>query len=262
MGFLQHKSTRALIVIMIALVFIGIGAASVYYKNYNAQNDPRVVEARKLYENYNALAQSNNFTALFALLDTIEDIYAQYPHYENSYEVGVLYNNRAAAYLLMGLYKDSIGLFTIDSSLQTLPKDSLLSLSEKAVNKSKSIYENWLQTYHSSDRKELKQLIKKDFKAGLEDYQKQELNKFMNRRVEEIESAQLENKRRLSVSYTNLGIIHRHRNEYKAAIACYKKAIDLWDRNLTAENNLNILLGRPTKKRNFIQKMFPPDKKN
>ena len=261
MHLIQNKSTRALIMIMIALVFVGIGIASVYYKYYNAQNDPRVVEARKLYEQYNALAQANNFIALFELLDSIEHIYCQYPHYQNSYEVGVLYNNRSAAYLLMALYNDSMQLFTVNSSLLMLSRDSLFVLSEITGNRSKAIYEKWLQKYGSKQEKEIKLLLKDDFTVGLENFEKSDINKFMKRRVEEILNAQLETKRRLSVSYTNLGIIHRHRDEYKAAIESYKKAMELWDRNLTAENNLNVLLGRPTKKRNFIQKMFPPEKK-
>lgn len=260
MGILQHKSTRALILVMVALVFIGLGIASLYYKNYNAQNDPRIIEARKLYENYNALAQANNFVDLFKLLDTIESIYKQYPHYTNSYEVGVLYNNRSAAYLLIALYNDSMHLFKVDTNFMKLSKDSLLSLSENTCLKSKIIYENWIQKFDNKDEKQIKKLVKIDFFKGLEKYEKSDQTKFLNRRIEEILNAQKETKRRLSVSYTNLGIIHRHRDEYKSAIECYKKAIDLWDRNLTAENNLNILLGRPTKKRNFIQKMFPPEK--
>ena len=35
---------------------------------------------------------------------------------------------------------------------------------------------------------------------------------------------------------------------------------ELWDRNLTAKNNLNVLLGQPMEKRNVIQRMFPPDR--
>jgi hypothetical protein len=49
--------------------------------------------------------------------------------------------------------------------------------------------------------------------------------------------------------------------DYEKAINNYQKAIDLWDQNLTAENNLNILLGKPLKKRNLIQKLFPPKRK-
>jgi tetratricopeptide (TPR) repeat protein len=262
MGILQDKKTRVLIVIMVALVFVGLAVANEYYKNFNAQNDPRVVEARRLYENYNTLAQVNNFTALFDLLDSIETIYSNYPHYRNSYEVGVLYNNRSAAYLLMALFNDSIHMFTVDSNLLQISKDSLFSLSSVTGNKSKVIYENWLSVFDNKEEKELKKILKNDFLVGLDGYEKSDIKKFLNRRTEEIINAQIETKRRLSVSYTNLGIIHRHRDEYKDAIECYKRAIDLWDRNLTAENNLNILLGRPTKKRNFIQKMFPPDKKN
>ena len=69
-----------------------------------------------------------------------------------------------------------------------------------------------------------------------------------------------ETDRRLSVCYTNLGVIERTRGNYQEAIMNYEKALNLWDRNLEAENNLNRLLGRPIKKRNLLQKLFPPDR--
>jgi tetratricopeptide (TPR) repeat protein len=84
--------------------------------------------------------------------------------------------------------------------------------------------------------------------------------KYLRTRTEEILEALEENPRRLSVCYTNLGLIYRYRGEYIKAAEQYKKAIELWDRNLDAENNLNKLLNKPLRKRNFIQRMFPPSK--
>ena len=69
-----------------------------------------------------------------------------------------------------------------------------------------------------------------------------------------------ETPRRLSVSYTNLGIMYRFREDYENAALSYKKAMDLWEDNLSAENNLNILLGRPLKKRSLLRKIFPEPK--
>ena len=74
------------------------------------------------------------------------------------------------------------------------------------------------------------------------------------------EKALLENNRRLSVCYTNLGLISRFQGNYEDAVKQYEKALALWDRNLDAENNLNKLLNRPIKKRNIIQTLFPPEK--
>jgi tetratricopeptide (TPR) repeat protein len=104
------------------------------------------------------------------------------------------------------------------------------------------------------------QEIESDFLDGLEQIPVKEQQSYLEKRVEEIIVAQHETKRRLSVSYTNLGIIHRHRGEFEEASEYYQKAFTLWEDNLTARNNLNILLGRPVEKRNFLEKLFPPDK--
>ena len=93
--------------------------------------------------------------------------------------------------------------------------------------------------------------LSKSFKNGLPSYTLEEQQKFIDNRVEEILDSQTEINRRLSVSYTNLGIVYRYRLQYDSASICYQEALNLWERNLTAENNLNVLLGRPQKKRKY-----------
>lgn len=249
------KNKRAFILVMTALSFIVIIFAYFYYSNKNSSNDPRIVEARKLYERYNEYATQNNFSRVFSLLDTVETIYTNIPHYKESFEVGVLYNNRAAAYLTMALYDNQ------PENFKNFSKDSLLHLAKTNVNKSIKIYENWLNKYQNKDNEHLEKLIESSFYTGLSRYSEKEKKNFLKNRMKEIETAQYETKRRLSVAYTNLGIINRHFENYENAIGYYQKAIELWDQNLTAENNLNILLGKPLKKRNLIQKLFPPKRK-
>lgn len=251
MSLLANKKTRALIFIMCALVLSGITISYFYYKSVNESVDPRIVKARTLYENYNLYAQSNDFDAIFLLMDSIESIYTSSHHYKNSYELGVLYNNRAATYLTMALYTEDI---------ETLVQDSLIEQAEVASSKSIDIYTLWLENFQEKTVEEIEHLILPDFFIGLERFDKAEQNKFLSNRIKEIEEARLETPRRLSVSYTNMGVINRHKLQYEAAAKNYQKAIELWDRNLTAENNLNILLGRPIKKRSFIQKLFPPER--
>ncbi len=251
MGFFQNKKNRVLILIMSALVFSGITISYFYYKSINESTDPRIVNARTLYEKYNRYAQNNEFDSIFSLMDSIEFIYTSVDHYKNSYELGVLYNNRAASFLTMALYTDGI---------EINDQDSLINLADIAANKSIEIYTLWLENFQDKNLIEIERTISDDFYNGLENYDIDQKNKFLKNRIKEIQESQTETKRRLSVSYTNLGIIERHNLQYDSAAICYKKAIDLWDRNLTAENNLNILLGRPIKKRSFIQKLFPPDR--
>jgi len=249
------KFPRALIYVMMALVVITILLAYSHYRGKNLSVDPRIVPARKLYEGYNALAGSNDYAGVIRLLDTIAQIYSQYPHYRGSFETGVLENNRAAVYLTLGLTYDSLW-----SPYHHLGQDSLMVLGESAARKSIDIYENWLSVYAENEAGEIKEQVLANFEIGLNPDDPEAMEAYVGNRVREIEDAIEEMPRRLSVSYTNLGLAYRFREDYQRAASCYQQAIDLWEDNLTAENNLNILLGEPMKKRNFIQKMFPKPK--
>jgi len=249
---LSIRNKRALILAMIALSFIVLVFSYFYYKGINASKDPRVKEARELYEKYNKYAAQNDFVNVFALLDSVESIYKGIEHYSESFEVGVLYNNRAAVYLTMAIYDYKPEQFSL------LSKDTLLKLAQGSVFESIAIYENWLNKYSDKSKEQIKELIRDDFLEGLEYYTDKADRKYIENRIKEIETAQYETERRLSVAYTNLGITYRHLEDYENAINNYQKAIELWDQNLNAENNLNILLGKPLKKRNLIQKLFPP----
>ncbi|MGD9327494.1 MAG: hypothetical protein PVH48_00930 [Cyclobacteriaceae bacterium] len=234
---------------MSALVLGGFIITHFYYKSVNASVDPRIVPARKLYENYNLFARENKLDSIFWLMDTIESIYTRVKHYEHSFEVGVLYNNRAATCLSLLMNEEDV-----------IVSDSLLRVADHAINNSITIYENWLMIYDGKSKHELEKDLEKDFFVGLGEYDLEDQQKFLHKRVKELIEAQVETKRRLSVSYTNLGLVYRHQLQYEAAALSYQKAIENWDRNLTAENNLNKLMGRPEKKRNLIQKLFPPER--
>jgi tetratricopeptide (TPR) repeat protein len=246
-----NKQIRSLILIMSVLVLVSIVITRIYYRNKNASADPRVTPARELYENYNRYAAATLFDSVFLLMDTIESIYQKVDHYANSFEVGVLYNNRGATWLTMGLF---------GAQYDSIQKDSIVNLAESAIRRSITIYKDWKEQFGGLESENIPGHIRSDFLSGLEMYSQEEREKFLQTRVEEITDAQSEIERRLSVSHSNLGMVHRHRETYDSAAICYQKALELWDRNLTAENNLNILLGRPLKKRNFIERMFPPER--
>ena len=258
---MKNKSTKILIITMSIFAFIAIVISKSYYKSLNETKDPRIVNANLLYEQYNKTASKNDFSKLLGLLDSIEFYYITNEHYQNSYERGVIENNRAAIYLTIGLFKDSLNPVLVPEHLYHISSDSLLSIARTHLDKSIGFYENWENDFGSKDKQEVEKLVREDFFYGLESYSDKEKEKFLSNRIKEIETAQIENKRRMSVSYTNLGVIERHNNDYVKAIDYYHKALDLWDRNLDAENNINILLGKPLKKRNFFQKLFPPDRR-
>lgn len=247
----RNKKTRTLIVVMGVLFITVIIISQWYYKRENAAVDPRIVPARELYKKYNTYASLNNFDSIFFLMDTIESIYSSFPHYMDSYEIAVLHNNRSAAYLTMGLF---------DSSLVQTERDSIIVLGEIEVRKSISLYKNWKKSYGDLSETDILSKLEFDFYVEELSPRPHEQKAYLDKRVNEISEAILEIDRRLSVSYTNLGIVYRHRMQYDSAALCYQEALELWEQNLTAENNLNILLGRPQKKRNFIQRMFPPDR--
>ena len=137
-----------------------------------------------------------------------------------------------------------------------LPQDSIIALAEAAGRNSIYIYESWEDEYRGKTPDQIREHILGDFP----DFPSGEGEVYLDTRVKEILRAMDETPRRLSVSYTNLGIVYRYHEDYKNAAACYTRAIELWEDNLTAENNLNILLDRPMKKRSLLRKLFPKPK--
>ena len=252
------KGSRNLILAMVLVVAAGILIARSYYGKQNRSVDPRIQPARVLYGTYDQVAGSGDYHRVFALMDSIESIYLETPFYSTSFELGVLENNRAAALLTIALFGDSIPRPL--NPCAGLGKDSILSLAEERVRSAMGIYEAWDSVFGGMTEGQIRDHISEPFAYGLQSYDAKQVEEFLQNRVKEIVLACKENKRRLSVCHTNLGVIHRIREDYTEAVREYELALELWDRNLEAENNLNRLLSRPLKKRNFIQKMFPPDR--
>jgi len=252
----NNRSSRVLILIMITVVIVGVTIAKTYYGNITRSIDPRVRKARELYTRYDKYAQEGNYYTLFDLLDSIENIYTTIKHYESSFEMGVLHNNRAAALLTISMYADSIPKEYNPYFESTV--DSVVSLAEISIRNAVAVYDTWLTAFLEKSPDEIIEIIEPQFVEGFEDLSQELTTEYLNARVRDIKEAIAENDKRLSVCYTNMGIVFRQRGEYKEAVQQYEKALALWDRNLNAENNLNRLLGNPIKNRNFIQKLFPP----
>jgi len=254
----SQSSTGRLVGIMVLIVVAGVLLARSYYGKLNRSVDPRITHARELYERYDRIAPTGDYYRINALLDSISVQYSGISHYAESFELGVVHNNRAAILLTIALHEDSI-----PGNLNPYAdwsSDSMVSCAEYHVRKAIAIYNAWNNRFHGKEAPEIRQLIRSEFMKGLNASDPEQGDKYLNNRVKEIVSSLTENQRRLSVCYTNLGLVYRLRGEYTEAVAQYEKAIDLWDRNLEAENNLNRILGRPLKKRNIIQKLFPPSK--
>lgn len=255
----MNKNTLRVISIMTLIVLAGFAFAHFYYKKQNKKEDPRVVEAKHLYKDYNAFLKENNYKGVLETLEKIEKIYLSQMHYKNSYEVGVVYTDKAALILTLAIYKDSL---VVPSQHYVeeleLTKDSLLKIVEKLSNQSINLYEQWLSEYKNLDENSIREKIREDFSSIKASDKIKEA--YLEKRVKDIRVAQIETLRRLSVSYTNLGIAKRHREQYREAALLYKKALELWDKNISAKNNMNILLGRPLENPNIIDQLFPPER--
>jgi tetratricopeptide (TPR) repeat protein len=260
MKLLKNKKTRVVIIVMTALVVLSLIFSKFYYQSINDSVDPRIVSARNMYENYNKLTQDHQYEDVIVLMDSIQHIFDQHDFYKNSFETGVLANNRAAVYLSVSLHKDSLKAMSKAGGLTKLSRDSLLDLATRELDFALDVYYEWKNTYADMSRKEWETSIKADFFRGVEEYNTEEKEAFLANRLDLMEDTKTEIDRRLSVSHSNMGMVYRLGEEYDSAVHQYAKAMELWDRNLTAENNLNVLLDKPLKKRNIIQKLFPPDK--
>lgn len=249
----KNNPKRVLILFMGTFFVLAIGL--VYFQSVNSKKseDPRVNGARELYSKYNDLTTNKDYEGVVSLMDSIESIYLNFPHYINSYEIGVLHNNRCAAYLSMYLHQVQQN----NAATAAMTNDSLLALSERYAIKSIENYKGWLERFENKSESQLLDYIQSDFFTGLEGYSPAEKENFLQKRVSVLQQAQSEINQRLSIAYTNLGIIYRHQGKYKIAVDKYNKAIRLWDKNLTAVNNRNMLLGKPLAKHRTIDRFLP-----
>lgn len=244
------KGTKMLIAIMVIITLIGLLTAKLYYTSVNDAEDPRIIEAKKLYVKYKDFVNENNHDAVLATLDSIQKIYSKYPDYKNSYEIGTLQNDKAAVFLTRAIY----------DTTNVERKNEMLAIAAEYLNNGIQIYVNWLDSCKTLSENEIRNVLIDRYRTNEFLVSEKNVEKIIKKRIDDILMAQIETPRRLSVSYTNLAIIKRHQLKHTEAIDLYQKALDLWEDNYTAQNNQNILLGKPVKERGIIEKLFPPEK--
>lgn len=247
---LKNKGIRVVLGIMIILAVAGVVIAWIYYGNINKSVDPRVKQARFMYARYNTYAAGSDYEMVLSLLDSIEEVYASVSHYRNSYEMGVIHNNRASVFLTLALS---------DTARQEI-RQSYFALAERHLMQGIDYYNGWMALYGNQSEEEIRAIIEEDFSSDSILISHDYLSAIIQNRVREIQTARIETPRRLSVSYTNLGIIRRHENQLEEAFEYYVKALELWEDNHAAKNNMNILFGQPPEKQSFFRKLFPPDR--
>ncbi len=135
-------------------------------------------------------------------------------------------------------------------------------MAKKNLDSSIVIYNTWLEKYGALPEEELFNYVRPFFPENDKAFKGRSYKKILQKRVDDLILAQKETPRRLSVCYTNLGIVLRHQYKQNEAVDNYIKAIKLWKDNFTARNNFNVLMGKPPRDRSIINQLFPPDKKN
>jgi tetratricopeptide (TPR) repeat protein len=243
----QAKKVLLGIFIIICISFL---TAYIYYNGKNNAEDPRIVQTKFMFRKFDELMKENNFSPALPLLDSIEIILVKVPGYKESYEPGIVYNDRGSAYLSIALY----------GSKDSTERLRLLQTAKSNIDSAIVIYKTWLDKNSSLSKEELSDNIKPFFDEKDMAFRGKNYNKIIHKRVEDLILAQKETPRRLSVCFTNLGIVQRHQYKQNEAVESYIKAIKLWKDNYTARNNFNVLMGKPPRDRSIIDQLFPPDK--
>lgn len=254
------KPTTALILIMMAVVAVALIIARSYYSQVNAAADPRVVPARLAYQTYQQKAGAGDFTGVLDVLDSIEALYNRYPHYSESYEKAVVFVNRSSVYLTVALHIDSLRITSDLGWMATKTPKGLRDLAEQELNEALALYRKWDSLWGDLSEEQILTRLNETFFDGTEEWSPEEKQRYLESRSQEIQDAQWENDRRISVACTNLGMIWFERKDYEQAAAWFNQAVELWEDNLNAKNNLNRMLGKPLEKRSMIQKLFPKER--
>ena len=246
MNFISKK-VRVLLLALTLITGTVIASGYFHYRELNRAEDPRVIGARMKMMEYNKLMGENESGLALLVLDQVEEIYRSTPGYENSYELGVILNNRGPVFLVK-----------VETDLikeEDLDTDNLMQ-AKQYIKSSIDIYTSWLDTISTMDRDDIHNMILPFFPKNDPAFTNLDLNKIIEKRVDDIMVSKIETERRLSVSYTNLGIINRYERDFEEAIRQYEEALELWHDNHAATNNLNQMLGLPPEKRNILKEMF------
>lgn len=244
------RETKTIIAIVVIIAAIGFVIAAVYYGRINSSEDPRVTPAKYMFLRYDGFMKQNDYLNAQKTLDSIQEILVKTSGYDDSFELGIVFNNRSSVYISKALYNET------DSIEKKLLLDSAYFYALKAIN----LYTTWIDSVKGLNQNELKSIITKQFNPNDSSFKGLNCTRIIDKRVKDLVLARDEVPRRLSVAFTNLGIIQRHQLHQSEAAESYVKALQLWEDNPAALSNLNVLFGKPPKDRTILQKLFPPDR--
>ncbi len=255
MKYSNLSGTVKVLIGCLCLTILFFFGSLIYYSNINSAEDPRTLPAKTLLLQYEKQLEESQTTEALDILNNMLDLYLALPGYEKSYEVGVIYNNIASVYLVQ-LETELLTNDKVTKEDLVMNLDLALQYSQKSIDN----YERWLKEMGKLSESQIKEKITPFFDPKDPSFKDADFQSVLNKRVEDIKLAQLETVRRLSVSLTNMGVVNRYQGNLEQAKSNYEKAIELWDRNYTAKDNLNVLLNQPIEKRSMLNRLFPPEK--
>jgi len=246
------KKVLAIVLTITASIFIG---SYFYYGSINKAEDPRILPAKELFQKYDKELESDDYVQSLAILDKVLAIYRSTPGYENSYETGVLLNDKASVYLVEVETK-----VLTESDITKPEMQKSLEVAADYINQALAVYRNWMNEMGSLSEAQIRTRLAPYFSDDDPAFGDMDAKKVMRKRVDMILDAQIETPRRISVSLTNLGMVNRYLGNLEEAKQNYQEAIEIWDRNYTAQDNLAVLLNQPVQKRSMLSRLFPPEK--
>ncbi len=250
--FIISRGTKVIFAITFTVSVLAILVAVIYYKGINDSEDPRISPARELLAEYDRNSGAISNTGSFVLLDSAGTIFRSLPDYRSSFEMGLIYNNKCSALLLMAIY---------DSSVSVSEKNELLSLSMDYCDTSIQIYRKWIKEWEDASVKEIEDKLSPFMLRDDPAFSGRDFDRIFSGRVKNIALAQIETPRRLSVSLTNKATIYRHMMFPDSALKYYREALSLWGENRAAKSNMIVLLGGEPVKPSVIETLFPPDRR-
>lgn len=249
--FIISKGTKVIFAITFTVSALAVAFAFFYYRSVNKSEDPRINMARDLLARYDRISGDSRSIEAFPLLDSAFRIFNSIPDYRSSFETGVIYNNKCSGLLMMALY---------DTAISKYEKSVLLDLSLKYCDSSISVYRNWISEWESLSPEDINKRVSVHMNENDPAFSGYNFKKILSGRIKSIVTAQVETPRRLSVSFSNKGIIYRHLMIPDSALVYYQQALSLWKDNRSAISNLSVLMNGDPIKPTLIQSLFPPDK--
>ncbi|MFO7615966.1 MAG: tetratricopeptide repeat protein, partial [Bacteroidales bacterium] len=232
--FSISKGTRVVFIITLVICLSAILIAAAYYRGINRASDPRILPARELVSQAEEMTAGLQGMESVRLLDSALTLVRSVPGYAYSWEPGVIFNNISSAWLMMALY---------DSTLAPAKKEALLGAAGRFADSSLYLYRRWMDEWGTMPKEDVTQRIAPWFEPDDPSFAGLKPEQILNKRVREILSAQIETPRRISVTLTNRGTVHRHLNQPDSALLCFAEALELWDENRAARSNLKVLQG-------------------